>query len=374
MIYLNNASTSYPKPQVVLDAVQRYCQSMPVSPGRGFCTSEFSQLFECGQSLVSTLISAPTSNDVFFFQNATCALNQAIFGLNWAPGDEIVTTVTEHNSVLRPVHYLQQHGVRVRFVACDIKGQVEAEAILANVTEKTRLVIVNHVSNVTGAVQDLPRIGALLREYRALFLVDASQSLGIYPVDVEQSRIDLLAFTGHKFLYGLQGIGGLYIRNGVKLKPFILGGTGVLSEQLEQPEQNPWRYQAGTVNMVGIASLCAGIEYLQTMPALLQTLRHKTDRLKCVIEAEGGRCHAAKGSTIISFSFGPSFDSSEIEQVFYESFGIVVRAGLHCAPMLANYIDAPSGTVRISPSASTSDADIASACEAIKVIAASGLV
>ena len=366
MIYLNNASTSYPKPAAVTKALQCYLACAPISPGRDF-SSEYSGVVEECKYAVAQLLGLSCHDDIYFYNNATQALNQAIFGLDWHSGDEIVTTVTEHNSVLRPLHFLQKkYGVKLSFAPCDEFGIVNTEALLNQVTAKTRLVVVNHVSNVTGAIQNIYNIGKRLAEHKALFLVDAAQSLGVYPVNIKQCYIDMLAFTGHKFLFSMQGIGGLYISPAVTLTPLIHGGTGVMSEQVLQPTIRPFMYEAGTPNIPGIVSLNAGIKNISN--DLHAILSQKAQALKTGLkDIHNIVFQSAPNSTLLSFT-SPNIDIEDFDCLLKDGFNIQARTGLHCAPFIHSYLNTPKGTVRLSPSIYTSDDDITYTCKAIKKI------
>lgn len=362
MIYLNNASTSYPKPKEVAAAVNDYLTHTPVSPNRDKSPSN-SIIKKCKKAL-SQLIAAPTDDDIFFYQNATQALNQALFGIDWKLGDEVITTVTEHNSVLRPLYHLHiKYGIKIIFTPCNKHGHVDTKKLISTINNQTRLVVISHVSNVTGAEQDIKTIGRSVKNSSALFLVDTAQSLGLYPVDVQDAHIDMLAFTGHKFLYGIQGIGGLYIHKDISLTPLHYGGTGVLSERIDQPNIRPFKYESGTHNIPGIVSLYTGVQSLQKN-ALSIVKSHVLYLSKKLNEHKNITLHNTFESSVLSFSHA-TISHDDIELLLDEQFNIKIRTGLHCAPLIHSYLNSKNGTVRLSPSLYTSQSDCDVAYHAI---------
>ena len=264
MIYLNHAATTYPKPPGVPEAVAKALESAPQSQYRGVSAGEYGEdrIKLCRENL-ARLFQIGNPERIFFTSGSTQALNMAILGYR-SPRKRIVYTAAEHNSVLRTIFDGLKEEIRAGRilpveVGCDRGGYVDMEAMERAITGDTGLVIVNHSSNVTGAVQDIRQIGSWAREKGACFLADVSQSAGALPVDVEAMNIDMLAFTGHKGLYGIQGTGGLYVREGIPLRPLLFGGTGKDSRTLVA--QEPF-YEVGTMNMPGIAGLNAGVEYV----------------------------------------------------------------------------------------------------------------
>ncbi|WP_444994633.1 aminotransferase class V-fold PLP-dependent enzyme [Aliikangiella sp. IMCC44359] len=368
MIYLNNAATSFPKPQTVIDAVNRSLQMPPISTGRTTRSHPLSNIVDETRNLISILINAQTQNDIFFFQNATQALNQAILGIV-EYGDHIVSTVTEHNSVIRPLSYLEKKfAVSVDYISCDKSGKVDPVQVIDAVKKNTKLVIINHVSNVTGVIQDVNEIGSKLSQLNTYLLVDASQSLGVYPVDITHSGIDMLVFTGHKFLYGVQGIGGIYVSPGVELTPLIHGGTGVLSERLSQPKQRPWCFQAGTMNIPGIVSLNAGLHYINQHQfiqcELLQISLFLYEKLQDIEELG---LISPKNTAVIS-AVCSQLELDDIDLILEESFNIKIRTGLHCAPKIHQPLGCLKGTLRFSPSIFTTEKEINSTASAMKKV------
>jgi len=261
-IYLDNAATTFPKPESVYQAMDRTLREVGVAPGRGGYRQSLDAarvLFEARESLAS-LFGAADSSRFIMTHSATESLNLAVKGL-LRSGDHIVTTSMEHNSLARPLHAAETSGCTVTWVNGDKDGYIRTEDILAAVRKDTRLVAMTHCSNVTGALNPIQEIGPLLKERNVLFLVDAAQSAGSVPIDVIGMQIDLLAVPGHKGLYGPQGTGVLYIAPGIELDPLILGGTGGASTGLALPSQLPERLESGTLNISGIAGLKAGVDF-----------------------------------------------------------------------------------------------------------------
>ena len=275
MIYLNNAATSYPKPREVNAAISSYLNEMPFHASRvGFEMQQVNIVDSCRDKL-ATLFNVENPRQIVFTSGSTESLNLAILGLSFNEC-HVITTSIEHNSVLRPLKTLEREGViTLSIVACDEAGYVNPQKIAHAIQKNTKLIVVNHSSNVTGTVLDIKTISRIARSHGIVLLVDASQSAGCVPIDVQQWDIDMLAFTGHKSLYGIPGIGGLYIREGIVLNPLKVGGTGVRSDLLYQPEEMPLYYEAGTQNVPGIVSLDAGVAFI---------LRTRIDRIRMILE------------------------------------------------------------------------------------------
>ncbi|MGZ4163578.1 MAG: aminotransferase class V-fold PLP-dependent enzyme, partial [Tumebacillaceae bacterium] len=265
MIYLDNAATSFPKPPSVLAKMEECMREYAANPGRG--SHQLSMrasrvVFEARMKLAK-LFNVKNSDNIVFTQHATEALNLGIKGLLKA-GDHAITTTLEHNSVRRPLEYLRKEiGIDLTYVQADERGGFDVEALRAAIREETRLIVVTHGSNLTGTLLPIAEIGSIAKERGIVFMVDVCQTAGIYEIDVEAMNIDMLAFTGHKSLYGPQGTGGLYIHPDLDITPLMQGGTGGYSELIEQPATRPDRYESGTRNMVGIAGLLAGVTFLE---------------------------------------------------------------------------------------------------------------
>jgi cysteine desulfurase family protein len=364
-IYLDNAATSWPKPEVLYDAVHRYQREIGGPNGRsGYREAlEANRIVERARRGVANLIGATDPLHVVFGCNGTDVLNLAIRG-SVRPGDHVVTTVCDHNSVLRPLRALhEQHGVAVTYVPCDGQGFVSPDDVRAALRPNTRLVAVVHASNVTGAVQPIAEIGAVVRTSESLFLVDAAQSLGHVPIDVGQLEVDLLAAPGHKGLLGPLGTGVLYLRPGVErqLEPLRCGGTGTQSDEDRQPDVLPDKYEPGNHNMPGLAGLAAATEFLEekTIKAIEQ---HHTKLvglfLKRLRAIEGVTIHGPRTTgdrtSVVSITVD-GYEPQEIAAMLESSRRIQCRAGLHCAPRMHDSLgtSAGGGTVRFSPGYST---------------------
>lgn len=374
MIYLNNAATSFPKPKQVQEDVLSSFNYPLVSASRtGFEREDDDIIYLCRKQLAK-LFNIEDPLHIVFTSGSTEALNLAIRGLN-LEGGNVVSTAIEHNSVIRPLKTLEKEGkISITFVECDKNGYVYPEAIKETIRDDTRAVVVNHCSNVTGTVIDVKRITEIVHSAGALIIVDASQSAGTVPIDCKGWEIDLLAFTGHKSLFGLQGIGGLYIRNGIKLKPLKVGGTGILSKVLLQPEGFPIHFEAGTPNTPGIISLNAGVKFILET-GLEKIIEHKK-RLYSILFNElkdwnNIEIYSSPTNTSYSnFCFNINgLPPEEVGYVLENSFDIVVRTGIHCAPLIMKYLGVePWGTVRASHSFFTTEDEIRKFIEAIKKI------
>ncbi len=372
MIYLNNAATSWPKPKSVIEAVKKYLDSPPFHSERsGLEKDVYNPARSCREGLAK-LFNAKNPERFVFTSGSTEALNLAIKGLD-LNGETVVTTQTEHNSVIRPLKHLEMEGkARPVFVECDDKGFVDPQKIADAMTPDTKAVIVNHCSNVTGAIQDLKTIAQIARENGAIIIADASQSAGAVPIDIDDWQIDVLAFTGHKSLFGLQGIGGAYIGENVKLKPLKRGGTGILSEVLTQPEGMPIFYESGTPNMPGIISLDAGVKFVLE-EGLEKIHARKSSIVKRFIEEfqDDPRVKiytSLENNSLSNFCFNiEGMVPEEVNYFLDESYGITARSGLHCAPLILESLGVhPWGTVRASPSYFTTDEEAETFVKAVR--------
>jgi cysteine desulfurase/selenocysteine lyase len=375
MIFFNNAATSYPKPQIVIDAVNEYLKSAPSHSARTGIDNDSDDIVFSARQKLATLFNADDPNRIIFTSGSTEALNLAIKGIGLNKGSHVVTTSIEHNSVIRPLKHLERDlGVELSFVECDSATYVEPDKIEFALQRNTKAVVVNHSSNVTGSILDLKEIAKIAHKHNLYIIVDASQSSGNIPIDVTGWDIDLLAFTGHKSLYGLQGIGGLYIKEGIELKPLKVGGTGVKSEVLYQPAGMPLFYEAGTPNMPGIVSLDAGVGYI--LDKGIDVIRNrKASLVKRAIEElkdfpEVKTYIRTERNSYVNFCF--NIEGMVPEEVGYaldSSYDITVRTGLHCAPLLLKPLGVhPWGTVRASPSYFTTDEEMDTFIHAVKDI------
>ena len=356
MIYLDNAATSFPKPSEVYEEVLNCMKNYAANSGRGSYDMSIQaalKILETREEICQLFnISSPLN--LIFTCNATEALNIGIKGA-LRRGDHVISTVIEHNSVLRPLHSLTENGVEVTLISVDKAGYVNIKDIQEEIKKNTRMIIINHVSNVLGSTQDIKSIGNLSKENGIIFMVDASQSAGVIPIDVESAHIDLLAFSGHKGLLGPQGTGGLFIREGIKLKNFIEGGTGSNSHFMIQPDFMPDQFESGTLNTPGIAGLCEGIKFIKRVgldsiqKKEQQLLLYLLEELKKLSYVKIYGSHSVKQrNAVISFNI-EGIDASIIGEQFNE-MEIAVRTGYHCAPLIHETIGTEyAGTVRVSP-------------------------
>lgn len=356
MIYLDNAATSYPKPPEVYDEVMSCMKNYAANPGRSshnMAIIASSKIIECRERL-SKLFNISDPFGIVFTSNATQAINIGIKGI-LKRGDHVISTIIEHNSVLRPLNSLYKEGVKITLLGVNQYGYINIDDLKKEIGKKTKLIVINHSSNVLGTVQNIRSIGDIARERGITFMIDASQSAGVIPIDVEKDKIDLLAFPGHKSLYGPQGTGGLYIRKGIVLNTIIEGGTGSNSNSMNQPDFLPDRLESGTLNTPGIAGLCEGIKFIEkeginniekkeeTMTEYLMEELKKMDYVKIYgLPTAKGRC------SVVSINID-EIDCSKVGYMLNKK-NIAVRTGYHCAPLIHGIIGTNnSGTVRISP-------------------------
>lgn len=374
LIYLDNAATSWPKPSEVTTAVVKVMQDDAANPGRGshaMAVRASRVLFDARKQL-SKLFNVRNPNDIAFTSNTTMALNMAIKGWLKA-GDHVIATSVEHNSVRRPLYYLQQTlGIEVTYVEGDESGLVSIDAITAAIRSNTTLAIVNHSSNVLGTIMPLEGIAELMRKHNIKLLVDAAQSAGILPIDVRGMGIDMLAFPGHKGLLGPQGTGGLYIAPDMELLPLLHGGTGSQSEAPEQPDIRPDKYEAGTQNTPGIAGLKAGVEHV--LNEGVQNIHAKewglTQRLMERLQpVEGlkllGPAMGEQRTGIVSL-VAEGIDPSELSFILDQHYQIAVRAGFHCSPLAHRRAGtSATGAVRASVGRYTTEAEVDAFADAV---------
>jgi cysteine desulfurase family protein len=376
-IYLDNGATSWPKPDCVYDAVDAWQRESGVAVGRGATRRgmQLQQIVDRCRRRAARLLNAEAPERVVFTFNATDGLNLALHG-SLAAGDHVVTSVMEHNSVLRPLRDLQDRlGVTVSYVDADADGLVDPDDMLRAMTPRTRLVALLHASNVTGTIQPTEHVGRAAREAGALFLVDAAQSAGQLPIDVRRMQADLLACSGHKGLLGPLGTGLLYVRPGIedRLRSVRQGGTGSLSEMDAQPGQLPDKYESGNHNAPGLVGLDAGMGWL--LEQGLETIRTQEARLTGTLregleEVPGVTLYGPPSATdrtgVVSFNVD-GLEPQDTAAILDENFGIEVRAGLHCAPWAHQAIGTfhSGGTVRMSVGPFTTEQEIDSAVAAV---------
>lgn len=372
MIYLDNAATTFPKPTEVYEEVMNCMKNYAANPGRSshdMAVKAVSKVTECREK-ISEIFGASDPFSIVFTCNATQALNIGIKGMA-KKGDHIISTVVEHNSVLRPLNALYRQGVRITLIGADQYGYVNMTDLKREIRKNTKLIVVNHASNVLGTIQNIKAIGDIAREYGIAFMVDASQSAGVIPIDVEEDKIDMLAFPGHKSLYGPEGTGGLYIRKDIKLETFIEGGTGSNSYSMSQPDFLPDRFESGTLNVPGISGLCEGVKYVQKTG--MENIRKREENIMEYLLLElkklsfvkiYGLLSARGRCSVISINID-NMDCSKVGYLLNKK-GIAVRTGYHCAPLIHGIIGTNnSGTVRISPGYFNTEKDIEIFIEAL---------
>jgi cysteine desulfurase family protein len=384
-IYVDNAATSWPKPEAVYEAVDRYLRECGAPAGRAAYADAVSasRIVAQARKSIARLLGVDDVRRIVFTLNGTDALNIAIHGVVRA-GDHVVTTHAEHNSVLRPLRFLEEtKKVEVTRVPCDAAGFVDPGDIAAAIRPNTRLVAVTHASNVTGALQPIAEIVVAVRERGALLLVDAAQSLGHVPVSFDELSADLLAAPGHKGLLGPLGTGVLVVgpRAESQITSFRQGGTGTQSEDDRQPDELPERLEAGNHNVAGIAGLAAGVEYLldRGIDEIRRDERALTGRL---LEGLRGTANVTVHAPVdlerqvgvVSVSIA-DYDPQEVAAALDSGYGIQVRSGLHCAPLIHKQIgsDVASGTVRFSVGPFNTEADVESILAAVEEIASAAV-
>lgn len=381
MIYLDHAATSFPKPERVLEAMLDCARTTAANPGRGghHMSVEAANLVEDTRQALARFFAFPRPERVVFTLNATDALNMAIKGV-LKPGDHVITSVLEHNSVSRPLNQLERDGV-ITLTRLEVGAdhRIDPEAVARAFVPRTRLVALTHVSNVTGTLQPVEAVGRIVRGHNALFLVDASQSAGVVPLDMVQANIDLLAFTGHKALLGPMGTGGLVVGERAEVAPWREGGTGGDSADPLQPLIYPYRLEGGTPNVMGLAGLREGLRVIAGR-GLSTLLPHERGLLACFMnslrDASRYDWHGADrtlashaGVGILGFTL-PGMAPAELAAILDGQFGIAVRAGLHCAPYAHRHLGTfPEGTVRLSVGLATTEAEMKAAASALDEIA-----
>lgn len=374
MVYLNNAATTYPKPQCVAQAHAAALCSPPAGQFRSSGQGTDKDIFTCCRENLGRLLGIGSPERIYFTSGATDSLNQLFHGLE-RKGRKVLVTQTEHNSVLRPLLNGIADGAEVEIVPCDKNGWVSPEAFEERITEETGLFVLNHCSNVTGMVQEAALFGEIAKRHGVLFLLDASQSAGCIPVDCDAWNVDALVFTGHKGLFGSQGTGGYFLREGIGMKPYRYGGTGKDSSKLTY-EDNDYEYEVGTLNGHGIGALNAGVEYIlergvekiaKEEQGLMEQLYDGLARLNGVtVYGEKGR---NKGPVLSMNMAG--LRPSELAYILQNGYETIVRAGLHCAPLIHRAMGTEEyGTVRVSVSALTKRQEIENFLEVMGEIAA----
>ena len=378
MIYLDNAATTLHKPREVIDAVAEAMGSMGnAARGTSSGSLKASRTVYEARLKIAELLGCPKADHVVFTCNSTEALNIAING-TILPGDHVISTDLEHNSVLRPLYRLEaEQGVKLSFVPADSNGNVSYDDFEALIHPDTRAIVCNHASNLTGGMIDLARVSRIARKKGILLIADASQTAGCIPVDMGQIGADILCFTGHKGLMGPQGTGGLCIREGLEIRPFKVGGTGVHSYSKEQPGEYPTRLEAGTLNSHGIAGLSAAVDYIRRIG--VETISAKENALmrrfyKGVSAVDGvtvyGDFSVLDRTAIVALNIR-DYDSGAVSDELSQRYDIATRPGAHCAPRLHQALGTTEqGAVRFSFSWFNTEAEIDEAIRAVEEISA----
>ncbi|GGA06635.1 cysteine desulfurase [Paenibacillus marchantiophytorum] len=377
VMYFDQAASSWPKPPAVMTAMMNCMEEFAANPGRGshqMAVKASRVLFETRKH-TAKLFGVKNPNDISFALNTTHALNQAIKGFV-KPGDHVICTNIEHNSVRRPLEYLKATAdVELTYIQNDQQGYIHLEELRKAFKPNTSLVVVSHSSNLLGTIMPVGEIGELCRSHGARLLIDAAQSAGILPIDVQGMNIDMLAFPGHKGLLGPQGTGGLYINPNLDLDPLLHGGTGSQSEAIQQPTVRPDRYEAGTQNTVGIAGLNEGVKFVlaETVEKIHEKEWRQTQMLmEGLLGIEGvtilGPSLGQNKTGIVSFNIQDA-DSSEVAFILDQSFQIAVRSGYHCTPLAHEAAGTlAKGAVRASIGYFTTDGEVDALIQAVKEI------
>ncbi len=377
MIYLDNAATTMRKPQEVIDAVVLAMSSMG-NAGRGVNDASLSasRIIYDTRERLCRMFGGTDPRQVVLTCNSTESLNIAIRGL-LSPGDHVITTMLEHNSVLRPLYDLEAKGTSLTIIESDKRGRFDIEDMKKAVRPETKMIVCTNGSNLTGNYVELKPIGEFAREHGILFVVDASQTAGVFPINVEEMKIDVLCFTGHKGLLGPQGTGGMYVREGVNIRPLKAGGTGVQTYSKTQPVQMPTALEAGTLNGHGIAGLHAALIYLEEHG--IDKIRAREQELmrrfyEGVKDIENvtvyGDFDTMDRCAIVTLNIG-DYDSSEVSDELLTGYGISTRSGGHCAPLMHKALGTvEQGAVRFSFSHYNTDEEVDAAVKAVRELAA----
>ena len=376
MIYLDNAATTLRKPQPVIDAVVAAMTNLGNSArGTHDGSLSASRIIYGTREKLAELFGCPRPDHVVFTCNSTEALNTAICGL-LNPGDHVISTDLEHNSVLRPMYRMEaERNVSLSFVPADRQGNLDYGDFARLIRPETRAIVCTHASNLTGNAVDIGRVGEIAHAHGLTFIVDASQTAGVLPIDMAAQHIDILCFTGHKSLMGPQGTGGLCLGEGVNLRPWKVGGTGVQTYSRSQPEQLPTLLEAGTLNGHGIAGLSAALDYIRKVG--MDTIREKEEALMRRFYAG---VSAVPGVTVYGDFTAPrtavaalnirDYDSGEVADALSQDYGIATRSGAHCAPRMHRALGTEhQGAVRFSFGWFNTEAEIDTAIQAVKELA-----
>ena len=373
MIYLDNAATTMHKPAEVIEAVAQAMNSMG-NAGRGAHSASIgaSRTIYDTREMICKFVNGTNPKQVVFTNNSTESLNIAIKGI-LNPGEHVVTTMMEHNSVLRPLYEMEEKGVSLTIVKSDKRGIVDLNDIEDAIRENTRAIVCTNGSNLTGNLVDIEKVGEIAKRHGILFIVDASQTMGAFPIDVQKMNIDVLCFTGHKSLMGPQGTGGMYVREGLKIRPLKCGGSGVQTYNKKHPEEMPTALEAGTMNGHGIAGLHAALEYIERTG--IDKIREKEQDLMWTFY-QGvkdipnvkvyGDFSTKNRCPIVTINIG-DYDSSEVSDELLTEYGISTRPGAHCAPLMHEALGTvDQGAVRFSFSHYNTFEEVEEAIKAVK--------
>jgi cysteine desulfurase / selenocysteine lyase len=380
-IYFDNAATSWPKPDNMIRAMADFNANVGANPGRSghrLSIEAGRVVYDARETVASLLGASDNPMSVIFTRNATEGINTIIRGI-LRPGDHVITTSMEHNSVMRPLRVAEKEGIELTIVKCSGAGELSPDDVAESIKKTTKLIIITHASNVTGTIMPVAEIGKIARERGIVFCVDAAQTAGCVPINMQNDNIDILIFTGHKSLYGPQGTGGFYIRKGLEkmIMPLERGGTGSHSEHEEQPDFLPDKYESGTPNTIGLAGLAAGAGYVLGRSiekirlkeqALTKVFLYGLQRIENVIIC--GSTNLSAKTAIVSFNI-KGMSPSDLSFALDEQFSIMSRPGLHCAPAAHKTIGTfPQGTVRFSFGIFNTIEQINTALEAIADLSA----
>lgn len=373
---MDNAATTIHKPEEVRAAVMAAFDTMG-NAGRGASVPalDASRIIYGTREKLARLFHAGDPRRIVFTANSTESLNIALKGL-FSGGNHVITTVLEHNSVLRPLYECRENGVELTILGCDGKGRISYEEMEAAVQADTKAVVCTHASNLTGNMTDLERVGTMAKRHGLLFVVDASQTAGVWPIDVEKMQIDVLCFTGHKSLLGPQGTGGMYVREGVYIRPLLSGGSGIDTYNEQHPAEMPTALEAGTLNGHGIAGLGAALSWIektgmdrirQRELSLMRRFYNGVFRIPGVTVY--GDLETEKRAPVVSLNI-LDYDSSEVSDELSTVYGIVTRPGAHCAPLMHRALGTvEQGAVRFSFSFFNTEEEVDLAIEAVRELA-----
>lgn len=376
MIYLDNAATTMHKPKEVIDAVVEAMTSLG-NAGRGANEASLSaaRIIYDAREKLCRFFNGEDPRQIVFTSNSTESLNIAVKGL-LEPGDHVITTMLEHNSVLRPLYEMEKKGVALTIIKADKKGRFSLEEMEAAIRPETKMIVCTNGSNLTGNYVDIGKVGGMAHRHDVLFVVDASQTAGVFPIDVRNMQVDVLCFTGHKGLLGPQGTGGMYVREGLAIRPLKSGGSGVQTYSKTHPREMPTALEAGTLNGHGIAGLRAGVEYIENTG--LDTIRAREQELmwrfyEGVKEIPGvtvyGDFDSRERCAIVSLNIG-DYDSSEVSDALLTEYGISTRPGGHCAPLMHEALGTvEQGAVRFSFAHSNTEEEVDIAINAVRELA-----